>query len=200
MIKKLLAAVALVVGMSATAIELGATYSVPKTNRMDSDIGYVIKTTDALYGWADYNSNQFRLLGQRMGAMKVYSLGLGLRYDTGKIGFFGEFGYFYPKADPLELIQDEAVARALVNQFGDNHFDNTNYDLEPSMGGRVGINYRPFKNIEASLSYRFVQFQEELDAWDGTDPEPIVDVSPNFWQTRGFFDYGGAEFGVMVRF
>ena len=109
--------------------------------------------------------------------------------------------YHHPKVSVDSLVQDEAVWTALKNDHGTPDWipEHTTYRLKSEYGGRIGISYI-YKKAVFSLSYRFLSFDERIDACTGTDSSCEFPVDGNHWQNGNTLKLNSMEFSIGIRF
>jgi len=181
------------------ALELGVIGSI-YDGQIKTDFGYQLKVGKDIYAWGSYENPDFAILGQ-VGDLETWGYGVGVQHSWGKVVGFLEYGIFDPKAEFKPAVQNEVVNRVLMNDHGERPpFRDTSYRLNQGYGGRVGIGYDLSDHFRVSFAYRFLNIDEDIDAWNG--PHGFVDDVPfgDWWQERGTLDLSSAEFGISVRF
>jgi hypothetical protein len=186
-----------------TKVEVGVAYATYDSQRVLSEPNLQLRLGSRVYLWGSYENPDIKLVGQSIGDVKMLAGGLGLRHQQGPLSYFAEFGLFYPEVSTVPLIRDEAVWTQLRNDHGDPgwHPKHTVYDLEAKYGGRIGVGYALTESVKATVVYRTLRLDEELDACTGSDARCGYPVTDGLhWQNRSTLNMSSVELGLFFTF
>ena len=155
------------------ALSLG--YEIPSDERTESEYFYQFNVGDPLYVWANYTDADIQQIGQTLGGINMYGLGLGYRWQlTEKTSALIEYGYYKPDPDPAPNVEWEIVEYTLRRDFGQPLFTARNhvYELDSSNGIVVGVDHAFNDWLSVGVAYRALSFNEKFEMWVGERHDP----------------------------
>ena len=189
----------------AICLALGITANAYDT--LNPSQSYHFKAGNEVYGWASYEDQTVRLLGQKVSDVALYGVGIGFEYDVKKFSIFGEAGYAILDDQTNPGIADEIVYVVLSNNHGirkppanDPQFDDashTSYELSNGFIGRVGVGYQ-YGHIKVTAAYRFLSVVEHYELWN--DDVRYGKYRNGHWQESHGSDLSAFELGLWWEF
>ena len=164
-----------------------------------------------VYLWGSYENLKFRLLGQPMGKGSIIGAGVGVQKDFGKMYAFMEIGYGMIDEGAQLTIQQETVFTELVGRHSsdsrpvpvyltgnyDQESYGTEWTLDDSIMGRVGVGYHLSSHVDLSIAYRPFFSKEYIRLFD---EEWMADNGGGWWQESRSKDLSSIEFTIQYNF
>ena len=189
----------------ALCLSLGITANSYDT--LEPSYSYQVKAGNEIYGWASYEDQTVRLLGQGVAESDIYSFGVGFKHEIKRFFGFIEAGYAITSDTDNDTIRDEIVYTTLVRNHhvkgrpvpaGDPGCDpdaRTSYELGNGFIGRVGVGYS-IKALKVTAAYRFMSVDEHYELWSQTNR----DAGKGWWQESRGRDLSAFELGLWWEF
>ena len=188
---------------SAHAASIGPIYTIYDSDRIKSEMGFKASIGSTWNLWGSFERPDLQLVGQNMGRVETWGIGVGFAHEWDKIGLFGDFGYFMPSTDPADNIRHEAVSTSLCNDhcrgLEPPTWNHTVYKLSDDFGFRLGASYAITERFKATFAYRGLSFNESLDACTGADSGCKFPVTGSHWQNRKTVKFNAWEAGIMFK-
>jgi hypothetical protein len=200
------------------ASELGIFHSTYNERVEFKQPSFIARWGDLKYLWLSYEAPDISLSGQDIGAVDIPAIGVGLKHSfSEKYNVFFEFGYFAPSFDEGEASTildgvkshlDSRHANGFIlsllkndpNFKGPTYFLDADYELKSGFGGRIGGGYNISEHFRATISYRFLNVDEEVDAWIGTCSWPPTSECQRWWRESNQVDLSSFEVGILYKF
>ena len=133
-----------------------------------------------LYAFGGYEQLDNRILGQALGELDIFSVGLGARKNIGDFFAFGEIGYGLVDNAANMVIQQEIVYTELVGRherpfrpipvFPQGPYDQdsyeTVYEVDDGILGAIGVGYQPTESLSFTMAYRPFYVREHMEIYD----------------------------------
>jgi opacity protein-like surface antigen len=176
---------------------------------LEQAYGYHLKVGNSIYGFADYEAQASRILGQNVSDLTMYTLGLGAKETFGKLELFFVAGYTYIENENDSIVQQEIIFTELVRNHNvesrpipvtvpsdyDQDSYETTYEIDGGFMGRVGIAYALTESIKLSGAYKYFTADEHIELYDeGQKP------NGGWWQESYGRDLSSFEIGISYEF
>ncbi len=133
-----------------------------------------------LYAFGGYEQLDVRMLGQAIGELDIFSVGLGARKNIGDFFVYGELGYGVLDNSPVDKIQQEIVYTELVGRHNvefrpipvypqgpyDQESYETVYEVDDGILGAIGVGYQPTEHLSFTIAYRPFYVREHMEIYD----------------------------------
>jgi len=189
------------------AAAVTAIFNTPVDQNLNSGLAFKasLDFTNNAYVWASAGRHRQTMLGQRMGNVETYALGLGWKFDS---GFFLESGYAKQEIEENPPIWREAIYHSFLPEFGKPPFaDNwtqTNYEykIEPEVMFRAGYEWDITKHLSLQAAVKYHIVREYRKTYN---PNFLVDNAEGgeaypYWEKESRLNNSSFEMGITYSF
>lgn len=174
-----------------------------------SDFGASVSLGDPIYLTAEYSAPQHRILGQRMGKVKLPGLGVGYRaLMTDNLAVSAEIAYYWPSVDPEANIEHEVVGTSLLNNHAHgiggglptwwHQASQRTYNVGNGWGAGIKVDYKIAEHVHLFAGYRALKVKQYFRV---CFPESPCQYPENLqWAQDLSLNLSSFSVGLQVRF